>query len=62
MNSEVESSRLMITRTGKRAQVQGIAAPRYVHIGRENSRVVAHDHEPLPLSVAAAVRENGVIR
>jgi hypothetical protein len=42
MNPEVESSRLMITRTGKRTQAQGRPSPRYVHIGRENSRVVAH--------------------
>lgn len=42
MNPEVESSRLMITRTGKHAQAQGITSPRDVHARRENSRVVAH--------------------
>ncbi|WP_211323171.1 hypothetical protein, partial [Amycolatopsis palatopharyngis] len=60
MNPEVESLRLMITQTGKHAQVQGATSPRYVHNGRENSRVVAQDPAAPPPETALATAAHGI--
>ena len=62
MNSEVESSRLKTTRTGTHVHVQAITPPSYVHTGRKNSRVVAHDHEPFTASPAEQGLDSDVIR
>lgn len=59
MNSEVESSRLKITRTGTHAHVQAITPRTHVHTGRKNSRVVAHDHQPPPPPHSAGATAHG---
>lgn len=62
MNSEVEPSRLKITRTGTHAHVQAITPPTHVHTGRKNSRVVAHEYEPLSVRPAEQEFDGGAIR
>jgi hypothetical protein len=62
MNSEVESPRPKITPTGSPTQVQDIVPGPNVHSGLRNSRVVAHQYEPLPVSPAEQAVDNGVIR
>lgn len=62
MNSEVESPRPKITPTGDPAQAQDIVLSSRVHIGQRNSRVVAHEYEPLSVRPAAQEFKGGVIR
>jgi hypothetical protein len=62
MTTESESELAKITQSSVSGKAQGTALRMGVHIGLRNSRVVAHEYEPLSVSPAEQASDTGVIR